>query len=137
MTHAHGKLEERRQSQLGLRLLLGSGPCAIPLGRIHQLAGYATLSGQADEYFLGWLTLHGEQVPVFDLNRVVCEQATPIQFGSRIIVITAPVGSPTAHLGLLAAGVTDTVALGEIEELNLNLYLPMLYAMIPPAVAGA
>ena len=45
MTHAHGKLEERRQSQLGLRLLLGSGPCAIPLGRIHQLAVMAAGAG--------------------------------------------------------------------------------------------
>ncbi len=57
--------------------------------------------------------------------------------GARIIVLEAPEESPTRHIGLLAAGVTDTVAIGEVEELNLNLYLPMIYSLIPPAVAGA
>jgi len=133
----HGQISTRQQSRLGLRVLLGSGPAAIPLGRIHQLVGFATLTGQPDDYFLGWLTLHGEQVPVFDLNRVVCDEPTPDQFGSRIIVLKTPAGSPTRLLGLLAAGVTDTVAIGEVEPLNLDLYLAMLYSLIPPPAAGA
>jgi chemotaxis signal transduction protein len=135
MVEAHGQSSTRQQSRLGLRVLLGSGAAAIPLGRIHQLVGFATLTGHPDEYFLGWLTLHGEQVPVFDLNRVVCDQPTPDQFGSRIIVLKTPPGSPARLLGLLAAGVTDTVAIGEVEPLNLDLYLAMLYSLIP--LAGA
>jgi len=117
---------------VSLQLMLGSERYAIPLGRVHRLAGYATLAGEPEEYFLGWLTLHGEKVPVFDLNRVVCDEAAPEQFGTRIIVVGAGKDSPTRHIGLLAAGVTDTVVTGEVETLNLEIYLPMLYTMIPP-----
>jgi chemotaxis signal transduction protein len=133
---AEGHSEAAAQERLALRLNLSSGPCAIPLGRVHQLVGYATLSGESDDYFLGWLKLHGEQVPVFDLNRVACEEAAPVQFGTRIIVVSAGKDSPARHIGLLAAGVTDTVAPGEVETLNLDLYLPMLYSLIPSAGAA-
>jgi chemotaxis signal transduction protein len=118
------------QCRVSLRLTLSSGPCSIPLGRVHQLVGYATLAGQTEEYFLGWLKLHGRQVPVFDLNRVICDEPAPEQFGTRIIVVSG--GSDARHIGLLAAGVTDTVAPGEVDALNLEMYLPMLHTMIPP-----
>jgi len=123
----------QNQSRLALRLRLDDGLHSIPLYRIHQLAGYATLSGEPEDYFLGWLTLHGAPVPVFDLNRVVCDQPTPENFSSRIVVLEAP-DSPTRYVGLLATGVTDTVASGEpeVEPLHLDLYLPMLYTLIPP-----
>ncbi len=120
-----------------LRLELASGPCGIPLYRAHYVAGFATLGGDSDDCFLGWLTLHGNQVPVFDLNRVVCDQPTPERFGSRILIVHGGKGSPTELVGLLAGGMTDTVSPGdpgydEIEPLDLDSYLPMLYALVPP-----
>src|SRR5208282_4431354 len=82
------------RSDLGLRFTLSSGAWSIPLHRLHHLAGYATLSGRSEDYFLGWLALHGEEVPVFDLNLIVCDQPTPERFGSRIIILRAAAGSP-------------------------------------------
>src|SRR5208283_2153385 len=95
-----------------LRFALASGAWSIPLSRLHHLAGYAALSGEPEDYFLGWLGMRGEQVPVFDLNLVVCDQPTPQHFGSRIMVLNAGRDAPTPYIGLLAAGVTDTVAPG-------------------------
>jgi chemotaxis signal transduction protein len=118
---------------LALRFALSSGTWSIPLHRLDHLAGYATLTGEPEDYFLGWLTMRGEQVPVFDLNLVVCDQPTPQHFGSRIMVLNAAPGSAARHIGLLAAGVTDTVSPGEepVETLDLDSYLPMLYTLIP------
>jgi len=120
-----------------LRLELASGPCAIPLHRAHHLVGFASLTGESDDCFLGWLTFHGDLVPVFDLNRVVCEQSTPEHFGSRILIVQAGKGSPTQLVGLLAACMTDTISpcdpgFADIERLDLDSYLPMLYALVPP-----
>ena len=64
-------------------------------------------------------------------------ERTPEQFGSRIVVVTAGREAPTRYVGLLAAGVTDTVATGEAEPLPLELYLPMVYTMIPPVPTNA
>jgi chemotaxis signal transduction protein len=121
------------QHRIALRLRLSSGVCSLPLERVHHLAGYATLSGQADDYFLGWFLFHGEQVPVFDLNRVVCDQPTEESFASRIVLLEAEEGAPTRLLGLLASGLTDTVAANDPAALPLRLdsYLPMLYPLIP------
>jgi len=126
------------RSDVALRFALSSGGRSIPLHRLHHLAGYATLTGDPEDYFLGWLALRGEQVPVFDLNLVVCDQPTPEQFGSRIMVLRADPGSPAEHIGLLAAGVTDTVSLAEktIEAFDLDSYLPMLYTLVPPLPEG-
>jgi len=123
--------------RIALRLRLDSGPCSIPLHRVHHLAGYATLAGEPEDYFLGWLTFHGDSVPVFDLNRVVCDQPTPEVFGSRILILAAAPESPTRLLGLLAAGVTDTLSPADphhsdFPPLDLDAYLPMLYTLIPP-----
>ncbi len=120
-----------------LRLELTSGPCAVPLYRAHYLAGFATLSGEADDCFLGWLTFHADLVPVFDLNRVVCDQPTPELYGSRILIVEGGQGSPTPLVGLVAGCMTDTISPGdpgfdEIEVLDLDSYLPMLYALVPP-----
>jgi len=124
---------QARKSSIGLRLALDSGPCSIPLHRVHHLAGYATLTGEPEDYFRGWLSFRGETVPVFDLNRIVCDQPTPESFGSRIIVLRAAAGSPAPFLGLLAPGITDTVAPGDpsIRPFDLDSYLPMLYTLIP------
>jgi chemotaxis signal transduction protein len=121
------------QRRIALRLQLQSGVCSIPLHRVHHLTGYATLHGVGDTYFLGWLTFHGREIAVFDLNRVVCDEHTPESFGSRIILVHAGAESSVPYVGLLAAGVTDTVAAGdsEIEPLDLDSYLPMLCALIP------
>ena len=121
------------KSRIALRLSLDTGVYALPLERVHHLAGYATLTGAADDYFLGWLSFHGEQVPVFDLNRVVCEKATPENFGSRIIIVQANEDAAVRYVGLLAAGVTDTVAAEDaaVTELNIDNYLPILYPIIP------
>ena len=129
------------QPRPALRLELACGPCAIPLHRAHHLAGFATLTGEPDDCFLGWLTFHGDLVPVFDLNRVVCEQPTPEHFGSRILIVVAGKGSPTALLGLFAGGMTDTISPGDpgfndIEPLDLDSYLPMLYVLVPPVPAS-
>ena len=123
---------------LHLRFQLQSGPHAIPLQRVHYLAGYATLAGEPDEYFAGWLLLHGQYVPVFDLNRVVCDEPTPEVFGSRIVVIKTPDGAPVRHLGLLAAGATDTVPADHPETplFDLDGYLAMLYTLVPESPEG-
>jgi chemotaxis signal transduction protein len=121
------------RSGVALRFALSSGTWSVPLHRLHHLAGYATLTGTSEDYFLGWLTMRGEEVPVFDLNRVVCDQPTPEHFGSRIMVLKAAAESPTPYIGLLAAGVTDTISpdATPVETLDLDSYLPMLFALIP------
>ena len=128
--------------RIALRLRLDTGPCSIPLYRVHHLAGYATLAGEPEDYFLGWLTFHGEAVPVFDLNRIVCDQPTPEVFGSRILMVAAAPESPTPLLGLLATGITDTLSPGDphhsdFPRLDLDAYLPMLYTLIPPLPVSA
>ncbi len=136
--------EERVTPRLLLRLQLlcgaADGFCSIPLQRVHQITGYARLTGEPDDYFLGWLTFHHQPVPVFDLNRIVCDQPTPESFGSRILLLETPPGAPTRLLGLVASGVTDTVEADAADlppPLELNSYLPMLYTLIPqPPVAA-
>jgi chemotaxis signal transduction protein len=131
-----------RKSGLALRVELAGGLFSIPLKRVHHVAAYASLTpdpaGGSDDYFLGWLMLRGDWVPVFDLNRIVCDQPTPEHFGSRIIVLrTGDGGAPTLYIGL-AGGVTDTLSPEEskaVEALNLDSYLPMLYTMIRPGPA--
>jgi chemotaxis signal transduction protein len=121
------------RSGQALRISLASGSWLIPLNRLHHLAGYATLTGEPADYFLGWLSMRGEQVPVFDLNLVVCEQPTPQNYGSRVLIFKAGAESATPYIGVLAGGVTDTVSASEstLEEFELDSYLPMLYTLIP------
>jgi chemotaxis signal transduction protein len=121
------------RSGLALRFTLSSGAWSIPLDRLHHLAGFATLDGSPEDYFLGWLAMRGEFVPVFDLNLVVCDQPTPQHFGSRVMVLNAGRDAPTPYIGLLAAQVTDTVVPGAatVERFDLDSYLPMLYTLIP------
>ena len=137
-THGQSSTGAAPRADGALRLVLSSGVWSVPLRRLHHLAGYATLAGEAEDYFLGWLETRGEPVPVFDLNRVVCGQPTPENFGSRILVLEAAVESPTPYIGLLAGGVTDTIdASGAVvEALDIDSYLPMLYTLIPPPPAG-
>jgi len=125
---------DRVRREIALRFQLASGACSVALHRVHHLAGYATLTGEPDDYFLGWLALRGESVPVFDLNRVVCDEATESNFGSRIMVLKGGAESPTGYIGLLAGGVTDTIEAGGegVEPFDPDGYLPMLYPMIPP-----
>jgi len=137
---------------LALRVELAGGLFSIPLQRVHHLSAYATLtpgpdpdpSGESGDYFLGWLMLRGDWVPVFDLNRIVCDRPTPEHFGSRIIVLPTGIqpggrpAAPTPYIGLLAPGVTDTLSPEQsnaVQALNLDSYLPMLYTMIRPGPA--
>jgi chemotaxis signal transduction protein len=121
-----------------LLLKLATGDHRIPLAQVHAVAGYATLRGEASDYFAGWLTFHGRDVPVFDLNQVVCEKPTAETFGSRIILVPAADASEFQWIGLLASGVTDTVGTDApgVVAFDLDLYLPMLMTLIPerPAV---
>jgi len=116
-----------------LRFRLQSGPHALPLGRIHRVAAFASLAGEPEEYFMGWLMFHGRQTPVFDLNRVVCETPTPEEFGTRIILVDAGPDAPVPYVGLLAAGATDTCAADDpgVTPLDVDLYLEMLSNFIP------
>lgn len=118
---------------INLRFRLQSGLHALPLRRIYGVAGFASLAGEPDEYFRGWLTFHGRQMPVFDLNRVVCETPTPEEFGSRIILVDAGLDSPVHYFGLLAPGVTDTCGADDpgITLLDIDLYLQMLCNLVP------
>jgi chemotaxis signal transduction protein len=124
---------DRGTRSLALRFELTSGACSVPLDRVHHLAGYATLAGEPEDYFLGWLRMRGELVPVFDLNRVICDQPTPAHFGSRIMVLNTPAGSPATYLGLLALRITDTMETDSeaVEQFDPESYLPMLYPLIP------
>ena len=124
----------RARRALALRFELTFGACSVPLERLHHLAGYATLTGEPEDYFLGWLCMRGELVPVFDLNRVICDEPTPMHFGSRIMVLKASAKSPTRYIGLLASGITDTTEIGDesVERFDPDSYLPMLYPLIPP-----
>jgi chemotaxis signal transduction protein len=123
---------------LQLSFRLKSGKHAIPLARVHTIVGNAKLKGESDDYFRGWLCFHGDWVPVFDLNRVVCEDPSPETFGTRIILARPNDIDPVRLIGLLAAGVTDTVAAGDTSAalFNLDDYLPILTNLIPdvPAV---
>jgi chemotaxis signal transduction protein len=116
-----------------LRFRLQSGPHALPLSRVHRVAGFASLAGEPDEYFVGWLTFQGRQTPVFDLNRVACDAPTPEEFGTRIILVEAGPGAPVPYVGLLAAGVTDTCSADDpaVTPLDIDLYLQMLSNFIP------
>lgn len=120
-------------SRAALRFRLDSGLFSLPLERIHHLAGYAALSGTAEDYFLGWLLLHGEYVPVFDLNRVVCDTSAHETFGTRIMVVEGAAGAGGRYLGLLAEDVTDTVHPEDkdVTPLPLDAYLQMLYPLVP------
>jgi chemotaxis signal transduction protein len=128
---------EVQRPRIGLRILLASGLCSIPLHRVHHLAPCAALTGEPDDYFRGWLDFRGHLTPVFDLNRMVCDQPTLPLFSSRIIVLQTPAGSSTPYLGLFAPGITDTIAPNDpaAEPLDLDLYLPMLYNLIPDPIA--
>jgi hypothetical protein len=123
---------------INLRFRLQSGPHALPLRRVYSVAGFASLTGKPDEYFLGWLTFHGKQAPVFDLNRVVCDTPTPEEFGSRIILVEAGPDAPVHYVGLLAAGVTDTCAADDpgVTLLDIDLYLQMIANFIPAPPAS-
>jgi len=116
-----------------LRIRLEDGWYGVPLARVHRVAGFAALAGEPDEYFLGWLTFQGKQAPVFDLNRVMCEKATPEQFGTRIVLIEMGPDASVPYVGLLAAGVTDTCRADEpgVTPLDVDLYLQMLANFIP------
>jgi len=121
-----------------LHFRLQSGPHSIPLGRVYRIAGFAALTGEPEEYFAGWLRFYGQMVPVFDLNRVICEASTPEEFGSRIMLVEAPPGAPVSHIGLLAPAVTETVTANSpgTTPFDLDLYLQMLSNFIP-AVPGS
>jgi len=123
---------------INLCFRLQSGPHALPLRRVYRVAGFASLTGTPDEYFLGWLTFHGRQAPVFDLNRVVCDTPTPEEFGSRIILVEAGPDAPVPYIGLLAAGVTDTCAadVPGVTLLDIELYLQMIANFIPDPPAN-
>jgi len=116
-----------------LRFRLQSGPYELPLRRIYRVAGFASLAGEPDEYFRGWLTFHGCVAPVFDLNRVICETPTAEEFGTRIILVEAGPDAPVPYVGLLASGATDTCATDDpgVTPLDLDLYLQMLSNFIP------
>ena len=131
-----GPRDARRNA---VSLMLASGRASIALERIHSICGFATLSGVPETYFAGWLNYYGQQVPVFDLNCVLCEQQTEETFGTRIILLPAATSSPAPLLGLLAAGVTDTVAIpcSEAPLLEPDSFLPMLYALIPEVGADS
>lgn len=118
---------------LHLRFRLQSGTHAVPLRSVHRVEGFAALDGEPQDYFLGWMRLHGRLAPVFDLNRIVCETPTPETFGSRIILLEAGPDAPVPFIGLLAAGVTDTISADDpgVKPLDLAGYLPMLYMLIP------
>ena len=130
------------KSQTALRFRLDSGPCSIPLHRVHHLAGYATLTGTPDDYFLGWLTFHGRQIPCLRPQpcclrpayaRAIWQPHHPAPYGS------GPLPMRPNYIGLLAADLTDTVAMNdpEVNPLDLDSYLPMLYTLIPtPPVAA-
>ncbi len=122
-----------------LQFRLRSGPHSIPLGRVYRVAPFGALTGKAEEYFAGWLRFYGHLVPVFDLNRVVCEASTPEEFGSRIMLVEAPPGATVPYIGLLAEAVTETVAANSpgTTPFDLDLYLQMLANFIPAVPEGA
>lgn len=122
-----------------LQFRLQSGPHSIPLGRVHRVAGFGELTGEPEEYFAGWLRFYGRLVPVFDLNRVVCDASTAERFGSRIMLIEAPPGANVAYIGLLAEAVTETVAANSpgTTPFDLDVYLQMLANFIPAVPEGA
>ena len=117
-----------------LRFRLQSGLHAVPLKRVYRLAPFASLLGEPEEYFLGWMCFYGRWTPVFDLNQVVCDSPTPEELGSRVLLVDAAPGSAVPYIGLLAAGMTDTVASDDrgVTPLDLDLYLQMLSTFIPP-----
>jgi chemotaxis signal transduction protein len=119
---------------INLRFRLQDGSYAVPLKRVYRVAAFASLAGEPEDYFVGWLRFQGKWTPVFDLNQVVCESPTPEEIGSRIMLVEAEPGAPVPHIGLLAAGVTDTAAANEegVTPLDLDLYLQMLSTFIPP-----
>lgn len=120
--------------QLRLRLLCGTH--SIPLQRVHHLTGFAALTGTPDEFFLGWLDFHGQAVPIFDLNRILCDLPSAEDYSSRILLIETP-QARHPFLGLLATEVTDTLAEsdGDAVPLDLDTYLPMLSPLIPDTPA--
>jgi chemotaxis signal transduction protein len=120
-----------------LQFRLQSGAHGIPLRRVHRVTGFASLAGEEDDYFLGWLNFHGTAVPVWDLNRVVCDAPTLEQFGARIILLEPGWHASIPYVGLLAAAVTDTCADDDpaVKALDIDLYLQMLANLIPPPPA--
>ncbi|HKF48947.1 MAG TPA: chemotaxis protein CheW [Terracidiphilus sp.] len=120
-----------------LRFRLTSGVHGVPLARVYRVAGFASLTGEPQDYFIGWLKFQGKLAPVFDLNQVVCEEPTPERFGSRIILVAAEEGR-VPYIGLLAPGVTDTAPADDetTTPLDLDMYLGMLTTLIPEVPAA-
>lgn len=131
--------QEKRQARIALRARLSNGEYAMPADRVLQIVGFAELSGESDDLFLGWLCYRGEQIPVFDLNQAVCEQPSPRTFGSRIAIVEAGRGTAVRPMGLLTPGLTDTVARGAdgVEPLPLDMYCSILLPLIPEARVDA
>ena len=121
-----------------LQFRLQTGPHSIPLDRVYRVAPFGALRGEPEEYFAGWLRFYGHMVPVFDLNRVICEASTPEEFGSRIMLVEAPPGATVPYLGLLAPAVTETVAADNpgTTRFDLDLYLQMLANFVPAVPEG-
>lgn len=125
--------QQERQARVALRVRLSNGEYAMPIKNVERIVGFAELSGQGDDIFLGWLTYHGARIPVFDLNQAICEQATERTFGSRIAIVQAGKGEAAMRMGLLVQGPTDTVAHGaeNMEPLPLEMYCSMLVPLVP------
>jgi chemotaxis signal transduction protein len=133
---AAGVTSPARRARAALRVELGDAVYGIALDRLDHLVGFCALAGEPDDYFRGWLRFRGRHIPVFDLNRILCDQPTPEVFGSRILIV--PGVKRPGGIGLLAPRATDTAILGDLEdsgvslqELDLDSYLSMLEAMIP------
>lgn len=116
-----------------LQLKMPAGEYHLELQSIFRVAGVATLEGDADGSFMGWLCYQGEFLAVFDLSQLLDSGPSTLCFGSRILLVNAHPGSKTRHVGLLVEEVTDTMPLTAADgaPLNLTSILPMLQYLEP------
>jgi chemotaxis signal transduction protein len=118
--HTHGVVQT--QHEASVLFTVGDEFCRIPLRRLHGIAPCAALEPSNDAEVLGMLHLRGEIVPVVDLQQTVYGTPTPVEMGSRILLLMCARADGSSRLvGALAS---DVVAMARDDDDEAQLFDP-------------
>lgn len=102
-----------------LSFAIGGVVCALPLGRVRQIQGVATLTPipTMPPFLAGLVAFHGLPVPVVDLGRKFGLRESPIESEAAILVVDSCVASETTMMGILVDRLADVLQT-EIAEIR-------------------
>ncbi len=115
--HSHGghtHVVVQTHHEASVLFTVGDEFCRIPLRRLHGIAPWAALEPSDDAEVLGLLHLRGEIVPVVDLQQTVYGTPTPVEMGSRILLLMC--ARPDGSSRLLGALASDVVAMARDDD---------------------